>query len=597
MTEEFEDEIRSPKRLKLSEEVSETSPLDARHSLASLNRSITPPARSRSSQAKPDLSDDEQSTGVKVVPSPIQLTYIRDLPATSGGNVGTVRLKDILGDPLIKECWQFNYLHDVDFIMSQFDEDVRNMVQLKVVHGSWKREAPNRIRIDEACARYPNAQAITAYMPEPFGTHHSKMMILLRHDDLAQIVIHTANMIPGDWANMCQAVWQSPLLALSNGNDEGKPDAGATFGTGARFKRDLMAYLNAYGSKKTGPLVEQLKKYDFSEIRAMLIASIPTQQKADSISSSNNSTLWGWPALKDTLRNIPVKTEPEDSKEKQEPHIVVQVYHSSTLNYINSRKPSLICTQISSVATLGQYDKWLKGTFFDSLSTTPNPTRQKAARPKFSVMFPTPDEIRRSLNGYGSGGSIHMKLQSAAQQKQLQYLRPHLCRWAGDDDSPTNPIKKRSLGQPETMQKPRQAGRRRAAPHIKTYIRFADADMTKIDWAMITSANLSTQAWGAAVNSNNEVRICSWEIGVIVWPDLYSDTPGGAEMVPTFQTDIPDSGAPRSESTSDAKSRTTVGFRMPYDLPLTPYKANDMPWCATAAHPEPDWMGQTWEEG
>lgn len=25
-------------------------------------------------------------------------------------------------------------------------------------------------------------------MPEAFGTHHSKMMILLRHDDLAQYV-------------------------------------------------------------------------------------------------------------------------------------------------------------------------------------------------------------------------------------------------------------------------------------------------------------------------------------------------------------------------------------------------------------------------
>lgn len=25
-------------------------------------------------------------------------------------------------------------------------------------------------------------------MPEAFGTHHSKMMILLRHDDLAQCV-------------------------------------------------------------------------------------------------------------------------------------------------------------------------------------------------------------------------------------------------------------------------------------------------------------------------------------------------------------------------------------------------------------------------
>lgn len=40
--------------------------------------------------------------------------------------------------------------------------------------------------VQEACSRYPNVEAIVAYMPEPFGTHHSKMMILLRHDDLAQ---------------------------------------------------------------------------------------------------------------------------------------------------------------------------------------------------------------------------------------------------------------------------------------------------------------------------------------------------------------------------------------------------------------------------
>lgn len=40
----------------------------------------------------------------------------------------------------------------------------------------------------EACARYANVEPIIAYMPEPFGTHHSKMMVLLRHDDLAQYV-------------------------------------------------------------------------------------------------------------------------------------------------------------------------------------------------------------------------------------------------------------------------------------------------------------------------------------------------------------------------------------------------------------------------
>lgn len=49
---------------------------------------------------------------------------------------------------MIRECWQFNYCIDVDYLMGQFDEDVRGLVQVKVVHGSWKREAPNRIRID-----------------------------------------------------------------------------------------------------------------------------------------------------------------------------------------------------------------------------------------------------------------------------------------------------------------------------------------------------------------------------------------------------------------------------------------------------------------
>lgn len=32
--------------------------------------------------------------------------------------------------------------------MDQFDDDVRSLVKVRVVHGSWKREAPNRVRID-----------------------------------------------------------------------------------------------------------------------------------------------------------------------------------------------------------------------------------------------------------------------------------------------------------------------------------------------------------------------------------------------------------------------------------------------------------------
>lgn len=125
--------------------------------------------------------------------------------------------------------------------------------------------------------------------------------------------------------------------------------------------------------------------------------------------------------------------------------------------------------------------------------------------------------------------------------------------------------------------------------------------MDSIDWAMVTSANLSTQAWGAGVNQSGEVRISSWEIGVVVWPELFLDEKTTdskdtgsvtALMVPCFKRDQPD--IPQPDKVAEGEARTVVGFRMPYDLPLTPYSASDEPWCASASHPTPDWRGQSW---
>ncbi|KKK26451.1 hypothetical protein ARAM_000247 [Aspergillus rambellii] len=554
---------RSSKRAKVSSDLDPQTSNEP--SLVSLSRSISPPSRpSRqnviASPQSPVALDGERgeasSKRPRIIPSPFNLTHIRDLAVSSENNAGTVRLTDLLGDPMIRECWQFNYLFDVDFLMKQFDEDVRSLVRVKVVHGSWKRESENRIQIDEACSRHPNVEPIVAYMPEPFGTHHSKMMILLRHDDLAQVIIHTANMIAGDWANMCQAVWRSPLLPLQSG-DRKETDS-TVWGTGARFKRDLLAYLAEYGARKTGPLVEQLSRYDFSAVRAALIASVPSKRKIDRSSNGLQKPLWGWPAVRDVLRHVPL-CETSNAT----PHIVAQM---------------------SSIASLGTTEKWLKDVFFDSLappSSTSTPTSLLTS-PQYSVIFPSAEEIRRSLNGYASGGSIHMKLQSASQQKQLQYLHPYLRHWAGD-------VSDQAL--PRNIQ---DAGRRRAAPHIKTYVRFADAQrMDTIDWALVTSANLSTQAWGAATNGSGEVRICSWEIGVMVWPALFTQDAQCSVMVPCFKQDCPD----HSQMTlpdNPGEPTVVVGFRMPYDLPLTSYGANDTPWCATMRHSEPDWLGQTW---
>lgn len=106
---------------------------------------------------------------------------------------------------------------------------------------------------------------------------------------------------------------------------------------------------------------------------------------------------------------------------------------------------------------------------------------------------------------------------------------------------------------------------------------------------MMTSANLSNQAWGSSLK-DGQIRVCSYEIGIVVWPGLWDDEEAGikAEMVPTFKQDMPDG------HDTDAPETIKVGWRMPYDLPLVPYGEGEMPWCASEPNAELDWMGRSW---
>ncbi|TGO10949.1 hypothetical protein BTUL_0121g00220 [Botrytis tulipae] len=622
------DELDQKKR-KVDDVTNDNDNTNAKIVRRSIHRSISPPPlrRRRIGSPKPVMLEEEETPDQKevdqkpvelpeqgsmdgkypvlehtkrgVVKSPFQLTTIRDLPASS--NVDAVSLKDILGDPLISECWEFNYLHNLDFLMEQFDEDVRNLVRVNVIHGFWKREDQSRLNLAEQALKYPNIKLLTAYMPEMFGTHHSKMLILFRHDSTAQIIIHTANMIPFDWTNMTQALWKSPHLPLLS---PVKPTPIEPFkiGSGPKFKLDLLNYLRAYDTKRIicKPLVEQLLKYDFSEIKAALVASVPGKQ---GIEISPPQTAWGWAGLTNALKSV-------------------SCYHDT--------QPEIVI-QISSIASLGTTDKWLTH-FLKALNTSKSPRK---INPKSKIVFPTADEVRRSINGYASGNAIHTKILTPAQGKQLAYLKPMLCHWAGDgaqhSSSSSLPSNSRS-SHSSTPSEPKvqEAYRKRAAPHIKTYTRFSsDTSSTSsfqksIDWMLVTSANLSKQAWGEPVNSAGEVRICSYEIGVLVWPDLWEEEQSGrkVKMVPCFGSDTPSISSVSScleavdqkkievtgagehlnrrsddDRKEDQEERNTiiVGARMPYGLPLTPYAKDDVPWCASASYSEPDWMGNTWK--
>jgi tyrosyl-DNA phosphodiesterase-1 len=120
---------------------------------------------------------------------------------------------------------------------------------------------------------------------------------------------------------------------------------------------------------------------------------------------------------------------------------------------------------------------------------------------------------------------------------------------------------------------------------------------------MVTSANLSKQAWGDVVNKKEEVWIQSWETGVVVWPALFAHTHEEyVAMVPVFGQDLPRradvkvgrGGEGEKDEEEDAKRSTLVGFRMPYDVPLIPYAAEEKPWCATMQYREPDRFGRVW---
>lgn len=122
-----------------------TNERDARAARNTLTSSISPPPLRRGKEKEMEAESKATSSGPEIMKSPFQLTWITDLPESS--NIDAVSLKDLLGDPLISECWEFNYLHDLDFLMDAFDPDVRDLVKVHVIHGFWKKEDPSRLRL------------------------------------------------------------------------------------------------------------------------------------------------------------------------------------------------------------------------------------------------------------------------------------------------------------------------------------------------------------------------------------------------------------------------------------------------------------------
>lgn len=193
---------------------------------------------------------------------------------------------------------------------------------------------------------------------------------------------------------MTNGIWKTPFLPPLNPHKV-LPDPKSEIGDGRQFKVDLLRYLRCYNARKPfcASLLDRLASHDFGAVQGTLIASVPGRHDME-----DTNAIWGWNALSQSLKQLPAKDAPCN-----------------------------ITVQISSIATLGATSSWLQHTLFKSLSGSTS-----SHLCKFQVIFPTADEIRRSLDGYASGASVHTKIQSKQQASQLQYLKPLLHHWAND---------------------------------------------------------------------------------------------------------------------------------------------------------------------
>ncbi|KAF9099208.1 hypothetical protein BGX23_003443 [Mortierella sp. AD031] len=497
---------------------------------------------------------------IRYLDSPICLTSVQRAPASS--NVGCVTLRSLIGDPDLELMVQINFMIDVMFVMSQVHESIRHGLKTIVYHGL-------RLSMDEImvlntaiASVYPKVSMHTVPVAG-IGTHHTKAMILFYRDGTMQLVIHTANMIEQDWRNKTQGVFTTGRLAKK---------AGTADLASCTFERDLLEYLGRYYGH--GQITSRIQQYDFSQIKAILVASIPGKHKGP------DKNKWGHLKLRTVLR-----------QQVEIPRVFIQ--------------GSTIICQMSSIGSLGKSSEdWLRGEFEASLNSYRN--SKNFGQANFCVVYPTAENVRTSFDGWAMGGSIPFR--STAYNKQAHYLNPILHSWQG-----------------------LKSGRDRAMPHIKTYTRVTSrADGDHLSWFLLTSANLSKPAWGEVRDGALDIK--SYELGVLIFPGLFEDCAESGETFHvsmmnctvfdpypepytlTFDDPEPNSASHGKSSSSSGGgggdngtdestqgeqdgSKQTIGvvpIRLPYDLPLKKYDfTQDHVWLTDKQFPGQDDFGNT----
>jgi tyrosyl-DNA phosphodiesterase-1 len=291
------------------------------------------------------------------------------------------------------------------------------------------------------------------------------MFLLGLSNGTLRVIIHTANLLEGDQHVKAQGAYiqDFPLKATNS----------ATAASGD-FENDLVDYTKTYGYEKQKrwgqrgdrtTLCDELKRYDFSSAKAVLIASTPGYH---------------------SVKNPPLRGYLKLSKAIQD-HCPLS----------SSSSQPIVC-QFSSIGALSP--KWLTA-FVSALNAAQQPCTNLESSVK--LVFPTAEEIRSSLEGYAGGGSVP----SNSKNVDKAFLQPLYHKWSSSSSSSSSIHKSHNV------------------PHIKTFYQLGN-DSRSMQWFCLTSHNLSTAAWGQVQNNKwggQSFFIRHWELGVFLAPSMFGN--------------------------------------------------------------------------
>lgn len=502
-----------------------------------------------SSEDEEDTSDKSKNKGKELKRSQIRLinnpSYaLHEYKNSSDVNKDTVQLSDLVGSKEMSETYQFNFSVDLEFFLIHLHPNMsKKKRKIMFVTGSSLLNSDQHDQDISFIKSKFNISELIADLPIRFGTHHTKMMINFYEDETCEVVIMTCNLQKIDFGGLTQMCWKSGRLQ--------KSQDGTTTIRGARFKKDLKNYLFKYKKKPINELAKSLDEYNFLSIDIELVASAPGYY--DMTGLTDESEIYGYGKLYQVLRRSNLLLD-KSEKEKQY-NILAQVSSISYPFATDKLKTASIFSHI--LCPLAFADK--NSHTFEVLEPGGLLFKQHQSIYNYKphIVYPCAKDIASSNVGFASGQAIHFKYTTTPTHRNQyeQNIKPYLYKWRSENQS-------------------EKTGRESVPPHVKLYMCDNGDNWSTLRWVLMSSHNLSKQAWGARKElkfTSKDPRkyvVASYELGVLVPGTLCADT-NELALEPIYGKD----------SFENLNIRTTP-LRMPFLLPPTKYEGGDKPWSA-----------------